>query len=170
MDGWTASGHRKSCLMVFGVGGFSSCCCSLTGWCVTDARRSLVPSSTHSARLSRLTWISWRTIAAIFDNSRYSWETWGQKVNRGTCLFGLRCSFYCRLRFQLPWYPWSPGGPSIALPIDPLSPASPTSPGKQRNVISVGNCLKWLLSCPVTDRSSLLPLGPGSPSSPGRPL
>lgn len=128
---WMASGRGKSRLMVFGVGGFPGYYCSLTGCCVTDARRSLVPGSTHSARLSRLTWVSWRSIAAVFDNSRYSWETWRQEMNRGTVLFDLRCSCCCQLRLQLPWYPWSPEGPSIALPIDPLSPAPPTSPGKQ---------------------------------------
>lgn len=66
---------RESRLMVFRVGGFSSCCCSLTGRCVTDSRRSLVPSSSNSAWLSRLAWISWRSITAIFDNSRYSKDT-----------------------------------------------------------------------------------------------
>lgn len=159
--------------MVFGVGGFSGCCCSLTGCCVTDARRSLVPGSTHSARLSRLTWVSWRSIAAVFHNSRYSRETWRQEMNRGTVLFELRCTCCCQLRLQLPWYPWSPVGPSIALPIDPLSPTSPTSPGKQRNVISAGNYWKDESSPAqlLTDVcSSTLPLGPGSPSSPGWPL
>lgn len=117
-----------------------------------------MPGSAHSARLSRLTWISWRTITAIFDNSKYSWETWGQKINRGTVLFGLS-TFCCQLWFHLPWYPWSPGGPSIALPIDPLSPASPTSPG---NVIRVGKGLKGLLSCPVPDRGLIVAVTSGT--------
>ncbi len=56
--GWMASGRSKSCLMVFGVGGFSSDRCSLAGRCITDSRRSLVPSPTYPAWLSRLTWIS----------------------------------------------------------------------------------------------------------------
>lgn len=71
-------GCRKSCLMVFGVGGFSSGRCSLAGCCITDSRRSLVSSPTYPAWLSRLTWISWRSITTIFDNSRYSWKTCGQ--------------------------------------------------------------------------------------------
>lgn len=50
-----------------------------------------MPGSTHSARLSGLARISWRSIAAIFDNSRYSWETWAQRMNGGTGLFDLRC-------------------------------------------------------------------------------
>lgn len=79
-----------SSLMIFGVGGLSGCYCSLAGWCVADARRSLVPGSPRSARLSRLTWISRRTIVAIFANSRYSWETWGQKISRGTVSRGWR--------------------------------------------------------------------------------
>lgn len=76
--GWMTSGRRKSCLMVFGVGGFSSGRCSLAGWCITDSRRSLVSSPTYPAWFSRLTWISWRSITTIFDNSRYSWKTCGQ--------------------------------------------------------------------------------------------
>lgn len=75
-----ASGCRKSCLMVFGVGGFSSDRCSLAGWCITDSRSSLVPSPTCPAWLSRLTWISWRSITAIFNNSRYPWKTCWQRT------------------------------------------------------------------------------------------
>lgn len=75
--GWMASGCRNSCLMVFGVGGFSSGWCSLAGWCVTDSRRSLVPSPSYPAWFSRLTRISWRSITPIFDNPRYSWKSCG---------------------------------------------------------------------------------------------
>lgn len=98
-----------------------------------------MPGSTRPARLSRLAWISWRSVPAVFDDSRYSWEAWAQRMNGGTGLFDLRCTCCCQLR--LPWCPWSPGGPSMALPIDPLSPASPTSPGKPRDVVSAGSSL-----------------------------
>lgn len=155
-----ASGRRKSCLMVFGVGGFSGCCCSLTGGRVADARRPLVPCSTHSARLSGLAWVSWRSVAAVFDNSRYSRETWAQKMKGGPGLFELRCACCCQPR--LPWYPWSPGGPSMALPIDPLSPASPRSPRKPRNVVSGGNGLSRILSCPITARRLIVDVTSGT--------
>lgn len=75
-DGW-------SCLMVFGVGGFSSGWCSLAGWCITDSRRSLVSSPTYPSWLARHTWISLRSITSIFDNSRYSWKTCGQQRGDG---------------------------------------------------------------------------------------
>lgn len=74
---WMVSECRTLCLIVFGVRGFPSRWCSLTSWCVTDSRRSLVPSPAYSALLSGLTWISWRAIAPIFNNSRYPWKTCG---------------------------------------------------------------------------------------------
>lgn len=74
---WMVSGCRNLCLIVFGVRGFPSRWCSLTSWRVTDSRRSLVPSPAYSAWLSGLTWISWRAIAPIFNNSRYPWKTCG---------------------------------------------------------------------------------------------
>lgn len=77
--GWTVAGFRKSCLMVFWVWRLSCGCCSLAGCCVTDSGRSLVPSPTYSACLARLTWISWWSITAILDSSRYSWKTCGEK-------------------------------------------------------------------------------------------
>lgn len=69
------SGRRGSSLIVLGVGGLSNRCCSLTGRRVTDSWRSLVSGPAHPAWFSRLTWISWRTITTVFDNSRYSWKT-----------------------------------------------------------------------------------------------
>lgn len=78
--GWAVAGVRKSCLMVFGVWRLSCGCCSLAGWCVTDSRRSLVSSSTYPACLARLTWISWWSITAVLDGSRYSWKTCGERT------------------------------------------------------------------------------------------
>lgn len=71
---------RKSCLMVFGVGGLSCGCCSLAGWCVTDSRRSLVSSPTYPACLARLARISLWSVTAILDGSRYSWKTCGERT------------------------------------------------------------------------------------------
>lgn len=78
-SGWTAAACRRWRLMVFGVGGLPSGRCSLAGRRVTDSRRSLVPRPAHPAGLSGLAWISRRPVTAIFNNSRYSWKTCGQR-------------------------------------------------------------------------------------------
>lgn len=74
-------GQRESSLIVLGVGGLSNRCCSLTGRRVTDSWRSLVSGPAHPAWFSRLTWISWRTITTVFDNSRYSWKTCRRRLS-----------------------------------------------------------------------------------------
>lgn len=66
--------------MVLGIGGFPMDICTLAGGSVTDSWGARVPSPSCPTCLSGLPWISWGSVTPIFDDSKHSWDTYGQNV------------------------------------------------------------------------------------------
>lgn len=65
--------------MVLGIGGFPMDICPLAGGSVADSWGARVPGPSCPTCLSGFSWISWGSVTPVFDDSKYSWNSFGHR-------------------------------------------------------------------------------------------